>query len=165
MRAMTRPDPLPHLHAAAMALREAPTPEAGFAALDRALQAALGHGFFTVMAHDAATGWNRRVYSSRPDQWPVGGGKPSAGRPFVTQVVQEGRPWTGSGPEAMRFAYPDFAALEAVGLGSGLNLPVRAAGRTLGVLNLLHAEGWFSAADVPVGMVFAGLAVPLLEAS
>jgi hypothetical protein len=62
----------------------------------------------------------------------------------------------------MRFAYPDFAALEAVGLGSGLNLPVRAAGRTLGVLNLLHAAGWYAEADFVTGLVFAGLAVPLL---
>ena len=161
--AMTRPDPLPHLHAAALAIREAATPEAGFLALDAALQAGFGHGFFTVMAHEAATRWNRRVYSSRPVEWPVGGGKPSEGRPFVTQVVHEGRPWTGTGAAAMRFAYPDVAALVAVGLGSGLNLPVRAGGVTLGVLNLLHAEGWYSQADVTAGLVFAGLAVPLLQ--
>ncbi len=159
---MSRPDPLPHLHAAAVAIREAATAEIGFAALNTALQAALGHRLFTVMAHDWDTGWNRRVYSSRPNGWPVGGGKPSAERDFVAQVVREGRPWTGSGDVAMQWAYPDHVALAALGLGSGLNLPVRAGGKTLGVLNLLHAEGWYGAADVAAGLVFAGLAVPLL---
>jgi hypothetical protein len=160
---MTRPDPLPHLHAAALALREAATPEAGFAALQPFLKAALGFTLFSVMAHDAATGWNRRVHTNLPEGWPLGGGKPSADRPWATQVITQGRPWTGSGEAAMRWAYPDHEALMAAGMGSGLNLPVRARGQTLGVLNLLHAEGWYSEADVGVGLVFAGLAVPLFQ--
>ncbi len=160
---MRRPDPLPYLHATALALREATAPEAGFSALQAGLAAALGWRLFTVMAHDAATGWNRRVFSSNLALWPLGGGKPSVDRPWATQVVLQGRPWTGSGEAAMRWAYPDHEVIGREGLGSGLNLPVRAGGRTLGVLNLLHAEGWYTEADVTTGLVFAGLAVPLLQ--
>lgn len=161
---MTRPDPTPHLLVAALALREASSPAAGFAALQSALQAALGFGLFSVMAHDADTGWNRRVHSSDPARWPVGGGKPSVGRPWAVQVIQQGMPWTGSGEAAMRWAYPDHNLVMGAGLGSGLNLPVRYAGRTLGVLNLLHAEGFYTSADFPTGLLFAGLAVPLFTA-
>ncbi len=161
--AMRRPNPLPHLHATALAVREAMTPEAGFAALQAGLQAALGWRLFTVMAPDANTGWNRRVFSSNPALWPPGGGKPSADRPWATEVVLQGRPWLGNGAAAMRFAYPDYTLIAREGLGSGLNLPVRAGGRTLGVLNLLHAEGWYAEPDLTPGLVIAGLAVPLFQ--
>ena len=165
---MHRPDPLPHLHALALALRaeafpEA-VPEAGFVALQRGLEAAFGCRLFTVMAHDPVRGWNRRVFTSNAALWPLGGGKPNAERPWARHVVDAGLPWTGSGAEAMRWAYPDHDLIMRQGLGCGLNLPVRFAGRTLGVLNLLHAEGWYSAADFEPGLVFAGLAVPLLQA-
>ena len=32
--------------------------------------------------------------------------------------------------------------------------------RTLGVLNLLHGAGWYGEDDVPLGQIFAALAVP-----
>lgn len=159
---MTRPDPLPVLHAAALAIRDATTPEAGFAALQDALAAVPGFRLFTVMAHDAARGWSHRVWSSWPELWPPGGGKPLAARDWAVQVVQRGEPWSGSGAAAMAWAYPDHALIRRQGLGSGLNLPVRARGVTLGVLNLLHTEDWYRPDDMPTGLVLAGLAVPLL---
>ena len=39
-------------------------------------------------------------------------------------------------------------------------LPVVHDGRTLGVLNLLHEARWYGEDDVPLGQVFAALAVP-----
>jgi len=41
-----------------------------------------------------------------------------------------------------------------------LNLPVVWDGRSLGTINLLHAEGWYAEGDQGLGLLFAALAVP-----
>ncbi|HWO06604.1 MAG TPA: GAF domain-containing protein [Methylomirabilota bacterium] len=54
----------------------------------------------------------------------------------------------------------DHALIISLGCASVLNLPVVHDGRTLGVLTLLHEARWYGEDDVPLGQVFAALAVP-----
>ncbi len=49
-------DPLPHLEAAARALAAGGPPAAAFAAIDRAMDAAIGHKLFTVLRFHADSG-------------------------------------------------------------------------------------------------------------
>jgi hypothetical protein len=41
-------------------------------------------------------------------------------------------------------------------------VPVVWNGHTLGTINLLHEAGWYDDTDVPVGHLFAALAIPTL---
>jgi GAF domain-containing protein len=161
--AMTPPDPLGALGKAAAALALNPQPDQALPAFEAAMQEAIGHRLFTVMRHDAARGRNRRVYSSDTGAYPVAGSKPvSWDHPWTQRVLVAGEPWIGREAADIAWAYPDHAQIAAMGLASAMNLPVRWDGRTLGTINLLHGAGHFAAADARVGLLFAGLAVPLL---
>lgn len=159
----TRPDPLPHLRAAAEAMASPGQPGAIFAALQAAMAQAIGHRLFTVMRHDPVAGRNRRAHTNDPGAYPVSGYKAVAwDHPWTRRVLVEGSPWIGRNAADIAWAYPDHAKIAAMGLGSALNLPVRWNGRTLGTVNLLHDAGHFGDADAQIGMIFAGLAAPAL---
>jgi hypothetical protein len=131
-------------------------------ALCRDAQALLGHRLFTVMLHESALARNRRVFSSDPARWPVGGWKPVRDSAWSQRLFAEGLPFLCRTPSEIRATFPDHEAILALGLGSALNLPVRAAGRTLGALNLLHVEGHYTAADAQRGAALAMRALPVL---
>jgi hypothetical protein len=162
---MTRPDPLPHLTAVAATLAAPDQPAASFTALERELEAALGHQLFTIMLHDATAGWNARIHSNRPAAYPPGGRKPLTEHPWMQRVLGAGEPWIGRDAGDIRWAFPDHALILSLGCESALNLPVRWQGRTLGTLNLLHRAGWYGEADAATGRIFAALAVPALLAA
>jgi hypothetical protein len=162
---MTRPDPLPHLAALAAALAEPGQPGQGFAALQAALDALIGHRLFTILLHDAAAGCNARVHSSQPEAYPLGGRKPLADTPWTRHVMHLGQPWIGRDKAAIAANFRDHAVLHALGCDSILNLPVRWGGATIGTLNLSHAAGWYAEADIVVGQLVSGLARPVLLAA
>lgn len=162
---MKRPDPLPHLAALTAALGEPGPPAAGLLALETALGALIGHRLFTIMRHDAAAGCNARIHSSRPEAYPPGGRKPLADTAWTRQLIREGRSWIGRDRAAIAAHFPDHALIQALGCDSILNLPVRWVGETIGTLNLLHQAGWYGEADVEVGRIVSGLAVPVLLAA
>jgi len=160
---MTRPDPLPFLATVAAASAGPGGAEAVFAALERAMGEAIGHRLFTIMRHDPLARRNRRVHTSDPAAYPVSGFKPvDWDHPWTRRVLTEGRPWIGRNAADIASAYPDHEKIVAMGLGSAMNVPVRWGGRTLGSVNLLHAESYFTEADSETGTIFAALAVPTL---
>lgn len=137
-------------------------PDALLAALGEAVQASLGCLLFTVLAHDAAAGTLRRLYSTRPDINPVGGTKPVTESDWMRQVLRRGEPYIGRTPEDLAAVFFDHALLWSIGCGSVLNMPVVWSGRVLGSLNILHRAGWYSEAQLPMARVLAQLAVPAL---
>lgn len=158
-----RTDPLPHLQAVAAAMREAGQPEPGFRALDHALGAALGHKLFTVLLHHPASGESERRYTNQPEAYPVGGRKPLNPTFWTQHVLRAQRAYIGRTAADIRAVFFDHELIASLGCASVLNLPVVYDGRTLGTVNLLHEERWYDEADVPIGLLFAGLAVPLLS--
>jgi hypothetical protein len=76
MQDSARPDPMPHFIEVARAIREPGQPVTALAALDKALEGAIGHRLFTVLAVNLEKNENRRYYSNRPHEYPVGGVKP-----------------------------------------------------------------------------------------
>ena len=162
---MKRHDPLPHLAGLAAALAEPGPPAAGFAALEAALGALIGHRLFTIMRHDPAAGSNARIHSSRPAAYPSGGRKLLEDTPWTRHVVRQGRPWIGRDQAEIAANFRDHALIHALSCDSILNLPVRWRGETIGALNLLHQAGWYTEADVEVGRIVGGLAVPVLLAA
>jgi hypothetical protein len=161
---MRRPvDPLPHLGAVAAALGRAEQPGVTFAALDAALGAVLGHKLFTILKVHAERRESERLYTSQPAAYPVGGRKPLNPTAWSRQVLDERRAYIGRTAEDIRAHFFDHELIASLGCASILNVPVVWDGRVLGTLNLLHEAHWYTEADVPIGLTFAGLAVPALR--
>lgn len=108
--------------------------------------AALGTRLFTVTRHDLAAGLFRRIYTSHPADYPVQGTKPLLRDAWYDLCVTRAQPFIANTPEAFRGYFFDHALIESLGLGSAVNLPVRAADGTVpGTLNLLAEAGHFTA--------------------
>ena len=153
-------DPLPHLAAVSAAVRTSGQPEATFRALDAAVAATLGHKLFTCLLHHPAARESERRYTNQPEAYPVGGRKPVSASPWARRLFEERQPYIGYTADDIRQIFFDHALIISLGCASVLNLPVVHDGRTLGVLNLLHEARWYGEDDVPLGQVFAALAVP-----
>jgi hypothetical protein len=121
-----------------------------------AAAALLGHRLCTVMRHDAALGRNRRVFSSDPANWPVGGWKAVSDTAWSRALLAEGRPWLCRDEAEIAATFPDHALILSRGLGSSLNLPIRRGGATLGALNLLHVAGHFAEEHADRGVAWLG---------
>lgn len=129
--------------AIAAALAAPGQPGDTFAALDAALQRAVGHRFLTMLAYRWEEGLAERLYSSRPDLYPARGRKSFAEAPTQRRVAQTREPYIGRDAADIRRDFPDHAKIFALGCESILNMPVVWAGRALGQVNLLHEAGHY----------------------
>jgi hypothetical protein len=153
-------DPLPHFRDVAAATAARGQPDASFAALDRAMAAVLGHRLFTILQFDPEKGESERRYSSNPTAYPVGGRKPLNPTFWSKQVLIEHRPWIGYDAADIRAVFYDHELIASLGCDAMLNLPVVHDGRALGTINISNAATWYDESDLPVGLIFAALAVP-----
>ena len=155
-----RVDPRPHLEAVAAVATLPGQPQALFGALEAALGAVLGHRLFTLMRYHARTGESERIYTSHPREYPVGGKKALNPTAWTEQVLRRQQPYLGRTPADVQAVFFDHALIASLGCGSVLNLPIVWDGRVLGTINLLHEAHWYGETDAPVGLLFAGLAIP-----
>ena len=153
-------DPLPHLEAAARALPAGGLPTAAFAALDRAMDAAIGHKLFPVLRFHADSRESERVYTNQPDSYPVGGRKKLNPTFWAGHVIKGRQPYIGHTAEDIRSVFFDHALIHSLGCDSVLNMPVLWDGQILGTINLLHEAHFYGLGDLPLAGLFAGLAVP-----
>lgn len=159
-----RPNPYPQFVEVARAMAQGGQPAACLAALDVALAQAIGHKLFTVLVVNRDRKENQRYYSNMPAAYPVGGAKPIvADSPAMREVIIAGRCRINHDYGELRAAFPDHELIRSLGCESSVNVPVRWAGTTLGMLNVLHVSGHYSAADIPTLSVFGALAVPALR--
>ncbi len=158
-----RPDPYPHFIAAAAGVAAGPQPAASLAALVAALRGAIGHKLFTVLAVNLAANETQRYYSNMPDAYPVGGTKPILrDNQGMMDVIFAGKCRINHDYAELSAAFFDHELIRSLGCESSINVPVRWNGTTLGMLNILHESGYYSAADIPTLNVFGALAVPTL---
>ena len=75
-------------------------------------------------------------------------------------MIGERRAFIGRTARDIETHFPDHALIASLGCASIVNLPVVWNDRLLGTINLLHEERWYDDADVPIGLLFAALAVP-----
>ncbi|MCD0502061.1 GAF domain-containing protein [Bordetella petrii] len=135
-------------------------PQALFAAIDAFARQPLAHRLCTVNRYDPGPMTVVRQYSSNPQAYPAGGMKHKAGTPWGRQVLLEQRLFVGEGPEAIRQAFDDHAAIEALGLRSVINVPVVARGACLGTVNFLMTAEKVEPGHVAVARLCGLLAVP-----
>jgi len=156
---MTRLSPdatIAALNEAIAAMAEPNQPSVLFQALEKTMGAAIGHKLFTVAVYrgDASA---ERVYSNNPTAYPVGGRKAMQDTPWGKHVIHGRKPYLGRTRADIRWAFYDHELIESLGLGSVINLPVQYDGALLGVINMLHEEGYYQESDLAIGAPFAAL--------
>ena len=129
-----------------------------FAALDAAFQQRVGHRLFTLLLVDGAE--VARLYSSRPEEYPVGGRKPMGTTPWGAHVIHGRQPWLTRDVAGIRWAFFDHALIEGMGLGSNISIPVVYDDACLGTISLLHAAGHYADGDVAKAAELAPLLIP-----
>lgn len=127
-------------------------------------RATIGVRLFTVLAWVPERRALRRVHSSHPVEYPVGGEKTvevAAG--WLERCITGQEPYFGPDSAAVREIFADHELIDRLGCGAVINVPVVDDGRTLGVLNLLDAEGSYDDDSVAAARSLAPLAVPALR--
>jgi GAF domain-containing protein len=137
----------------------------GFAAVEVAAREQPGVRLFTVLGWDDVRGALHRVHTSHPAEYPAGGEKLfSRQAPWVRRVVVDQQPYLGRDAEAVAEVFGDHELIASLGCGAVINVPVVDGGRTLGVLNLLDAEGAYDESSVVAAERLAPLALEPLRA-
>ncbi|MCX4457497.1 GAF domain-containing protein [Streptomyces sp. NBC_01340] len=132
--------------------------------MEERVRDAIGVRLFTVLAWVPERRTLRRVHSSHPAEYPVGGQKTvevAAG--WLKTCITAQQSYFGPDRAAVRGIFADHDLIEGLGCGSIINVPVIADGRTLGVLNILDAEGTYDDDAVVVAESLAPLAVSALH--
>ena len=137
---------------------------ADFAAVEAAAREQVGVRLFTVLAWDDDRGALRRIHTSHPVEYPAGGEKIfSREAPWIRRVVVQQQPYIGRDRAAVAAVFDDHELIESLGCGAVVNVPVVDGGRTIGVLNLLDAEGAYTDESVTAALPLARLAVEPLR--
>lgn len=129
-----------------------------FQAFEESAAVAVGHRLFTLLLVDGND--VVRLWSNRPEAYPIGGRKPMGPTAWGAQVLTAQRPFFGPDVAAIRWAFFDHAVIEGMGLGSCLSVPVVYDGVTLGAMSLLHEEGFYQQHQVPTLAAAAPLLIP-----
>ena len=122
----------------------------------------IGHELFTIMIFDAMAVEVQRIYSSRPDAYPVGGRKQKQDTAWGRLVLEQGKPYIGRTADDIRTHFADHELIIGLGLQSILNVPIRFGGQTLGTMNLLHEADFYSEDDLFDGLLIASLLISWL---
>lgn len=157
---MQRPDEaaqINELRLAAAAARRPGQPTPLYDVIKDALGRVIGHRLFTLMVFDPRSRDAQRLYSSDPENYPVGGRKAMSQTPWGAKVIDGKTAWIGYSAEDIRWAYPDHELIASLGLESALNLPVIYNDRFIGSANLLHDANWYHPEDIEIGAPFAAL--------
>lgn len=132
-------------------LPRAASPDAALGLLDQARELALGEGMLTVnlnvtTALDPPGEFRlQRIWSSRPQDYPVGGGKTKTLTPWSRQLLQRGEVFVGEGDEALAQVFDDHARIASLNLHAVVNVPLLRDGRCAATFNVLGVRpGWQS---------------------
>lgn len=141
--------------ALASTFTEAKGPDQIFAAVADVAKNCIDYKLLTIMAFDAESMRVKRLYSSNPDAYPLGGGKGKRDTPWGRQVLIEGCPFISATEDDIRANFDDYKFIFDLGLKSVMNIPIRIYGRTIGTLNFLNDASVYAARDLEWGLFFA----------
>lgn len=135
-----------------------------YTGIESAARNQVGFRLFTVLAWEERRGALHRVYTSHPVQYPTGGEKVfSRQAAWIRRVVVEQKPYLGPDRAAVAAVFSDHELIWSLGCGAVINVPVVEGDLTLGVLNLLDAEGAYDDGSVAAASTVAALAVDPLR--
>lgn len=148
-----------HLRECTEALASPAGPPALYQTIQDALGILVGHRLFTLLIVTPDGQEVERIWTSNPAAYPVQGRKRMGPTLWGEHVLKGRQPWICNDVDGIRWAFPDHALIESLGLGSCINIPVIAFGRTLDTLNLLDQPGVYDMGAVRTAGVFAALLV------
>jgi len=126
-------------------------PDAAFALCAKAIP----NGLFTAMRFHPATMEVERVFSTRPDAYPVSGRKPKRDTAWGERVLMRREVNIGSGIDDIVWAFADHETILSLGLTEVLNVPVVRGVRVTGTINFLRDAPEFREEDAAIGQLFA----------
>lgn len=135
-------NPLYPLVAALAGAEDQPT--ATFAALSELTEAIIGVRLFTITVFDAETRGARRVFSSQPEAYAVGGTKPVNETFWTEMVLDRHETFVANSIECVAEVFYDHELIRSLGCESALNIPIVAGGSAIGTLNCLHEKGHYT---------------------
>ncbi len=117
-----------------------------FSAIAALLKKSPGYRLFSILVVDLESGVNRRIYSSNPRDYPLGGVKSiDKENAFYRDVVVGGEPRLCTNRDECRAAFYDHELIFSLGCECAINMPIQWNGVTLGSLNILDAQNTYSA--------------------
>ena len=134
--------------------------------IHEAVRAEMGVKLFTILAFTDGGQTLHRIYSSHPQQYPVGGRKDvvtDVAADWVTRCRDEQAPYFGATREDVRRIFTDSELIERLGCGSIINVPIVRHGVSIGALNILDAEGTYNGADIETALTIAERAGDIVE--
>ena len=126
------------------------------AAAERMTSAVMPVLLFTVLRLTDDT--LSRIYSSRSDEYPLGGSKSTAADlspEWIEHCVQRQSPYVGNSVDDVRRAFADHELIERLGCGSFINAPVVESGSTIATLCVLAGPGAFGEDEVAAAQLIA----------
>lgn len=101
---------------------------------------------FTLSLIDEGAALARRIHTSHPKEYPLGGVKPMTRDAWYDVCIAARAPFVANTPAEFSALFPDHGLITSMGLGSCVNLPViGGGGKVIGTVNLLAGQGHFSA--------------------
>lgn len=147
-------------------LPQAATLDQALGLLNQARVLLLGEGMLTVNL-DVTTAQDppgevrlRRIWSSEPGAYPVGGGKTKTLTPWSRQLLHEARVFVGEGDEALARVFDDHARITSLGLHAVVNVPLSREGRCVATFNVLGPRPQWQATELAAIRLLALLAGP-----
>jgi len=119
-----------------------------FQAIERIASARMRVSIFSASTCFLDTLELERIYSSRPDVYPVGARKSKRQTNWAQYVLKDRRVFVGEGPLEMAAAFDDQERMASLGIRSIINVPVVARDTIYGVLNFARSETRVSAEDL-----------------
>ena len=121
-----------------------------FRALDEDMISRVGVKVFSCSTFDLATKKSARIFTNRPDIYPVSGVKEIITNIWTRTVLDAHETFVANTIEELDAVFPDGALIASIGCGSVVNLPVVCGTRFLGTVNFLNAPGHYSADKVAI---------------
>ena len=130
-------------------------------------QGLLGDGLLTVNLDVTAESAQadvvelQRIWSSRPDAYPVAGRKQKRLTPWTQQLLRRAEVFVGEGDDALDAVFDDHRLITSMGLHAVVNVPlVQPGGRCLATFNVLGTRPRWAPVEILQIELLAALAWP-----
>jgi GAF domain-containing protein len=134
--------------------------------IERARSMILGEGLLTVNV-DATLPNDppgeiqlKRVWTSQPGAYPVGGGKRKTRTPWTRQLLEQCKVFVGEGDQALAEIFDDHARIASLDLHAVVNVPIVREGRCVATFNVLGRQPRWQEHEIAAIRLLALLAAP-----
>jgi hypothetical protein len=123
------------------ALAAARTPREVYEVVDEVCARRIGYTLLTLLIISRDGAWVERVWSSHPQDYPIGERRHFTANDAAAVAFREGEPFLADDHTALRENFPDaYKIIQRLGIDWGANVPVVGLGQPLGKITLSDAR-------------------------